>query len=98
MKEATEKRYEVLYELNSETNSEFEFQAHMVLFLAMYGVTKLPEDQYSFTTAAGQVLVRVPALADYRYAQDYVVERLNTMLSKCFKRMVTWKLIPDFPP
>ncbi|KAK8008588.1 hypothetical protein PG991_011139 [Apiospora marii] len=62
LKEAQEKHYTVLYELESETNSEFEFQAHLVLFLAMYGVTKLPEDQYCFATAAGPVLVHALAL------------------------------------
>ncbi|KAK8054142.1 hypothetical protein PG996_013443 [Apiospora saccharicola] len=97
MKEATEKRYEVLYELDSETNSEFEFQAHLILFLAMYGATKLPEDQYCFATAAGQVLVRALALADYRCAQEYVVDRLNKIITNYFKRMVTWKSIQPHP-
>ncbi|KAK8068418.1 hypothetical protein PG996_007530 [Apiospora saccharicola] len=63
----------------------------------MYGATKLPEDQYCFATAAGQVLVRALALADYRYAQNYVVDRLNQMITNYFKRMVTWKSIPEHP-
>ncbi|KAK7973299.1 hypothetical protein PG988_007433 [Apiospora saccharicola] len=63
----------------------------------MYGATKLPEDHYCFATAAGQVLVRALALADYRYAQNYVVDRLNQMITNYFKRMVTWKSIPKHP-
>ncbi|KAK8022890.1 hypothetical protein PG991_006771 [Apiospora marii] len=96
LKEAKEKHYTVLYELESETNSEFEFQAHLVLFLAMYGVTKLPEDQYCFATSAGPVLVRALALADYRGAQDYITDRLYLTMTRYFNRLVTWKTIPDF--
>ncbi|KAK7914730.1 hypothetical protein PG985_012433 [Apiospora marii] len=81
LKEAQEKHYTVLYELESETNSEFEFQAHLVLFLAMYGVTKLPEDQYCFATAAGP---------------DYIIDRLSVIITRYFNRLVTWKSIPNF--
>lgn len=62
----------------------------------MYGVTKLPEDQYGFATSAGPVLIRALALADYRDAQDYIVNRLNLMVTRYFSRMLEWKDIPHF--
>ncbi|KAK8084345.1 hypothetical protein PG997_005616 [Apiospora hydei] len=91
MLENKNKEYIVQYELENETNSQFELQAHIILFLALYGATKLPEDQYNFRGSAGPILVRAVALAEYRMAEDYVNDRLNTMITKHFNRMVDWK-------
>lgn len=96
MKEAEEGRFDILFELDIESNSEFEFQSHLILFFALYGANKLPEDEYTFMTSAGPLLVRALALAHYRVAELYVVERLNIMVSKYFNRLTVWKQTPDY--
>ncbi|KAK8121200.1 hypothetical protein PG999_005320 [Apiospora kogelbergensis] len=98
LREKEEKTYYVQYELASETNIEFEFQAHLVLFVALYGETRLPEAVYNFDNQAGPILVRALALAEYRIAADYVNDRINTMITAYFNRLVDWKTtIPCAP-
>lgn len=86
-----------MYQLDSETNSEFEFQVHLVLLLAMHGVAKLSEGQYCFMTSAGPVLVRDLALANYRGAQGFIIDHLNALITKYFNGLVTWKATADLP-
>lgn len=95
MKEAEEGQFDILFELDIESNSEFEFHSHLILFFALYGVAKLPEDEYQFMTSAGPILVR--ALAHYRLAEGYVVERLNSMVTKHFNGLTVWKQTPNHP-
>lgn len=69
-----------------------------MLFVALYGETRLPEAVYNFDNQAGPILVRALALAEYRIAADYVNDRINTMITAYFNRLVDWKTtIPCAP-
>ncbi|KAK7975460.1 hypothetical protein PG989_013923 [Apiospora arundinis] len=93
MREKKEKTYRVEYELDNESNTEFEFQAHLVLFMALYGENRLPEREYSFASSAGPILVRALGLAEYRIAEEFINDRLYNMITGYFNRMVDWKSV-----
>ncbi|KAK8074198.1 hypothetical protein PG994_005097 [Apiospora phragmitis] len=87
MREKEEKKFTV----------EFEFQAHLVLLLALYGVTKLPEDQYRFAASSSEWMNELHSMRSrWHPGNEHREKEANTLVPlPGIHQPTAWKSVED---